>query len=152
MKVVTVNRKAYHDYHILETVEAGLVLTGTEIKAIREGRANVREAYVRPYGGEMWLLNAHISQYSAGNLNNHDPVRPRKLLLHGDQIANFTSEISAKGATMVPLRLYIKNHVAKVELALVKGKKLYDKRRAIAKKDAEREMRRATKVAMKTGR
>ncbi len=151
MKTISVNRKAYHDYHILETVEAGLVLTGTEIKAIREGRLNLREAYVRVDTGEMWLVNAHIAQYSAGNLNNHDPVRLRKLLLHKDQIARFIGTLTGKGSTMVPLKLYIKHHVAKVELALVKGKKMYDKRRDIAKKEADREMRRATKVALRSG-
>jgi len=145
MKTISVNRKALHDYHILESFEGGLVLLGTEIKSIREGRVNLRQAYVRPYGNELWLLNAHISIYSAGNLNNHDPLRPRKILLHKDQIAHIDMAISGKGTTMVALRLYIKNHYAKVQLGLAKGKKLYDKRQTIAKRDAEREMRRATK-------
>ena len=108
MKTITVNRKALHDYHILETFEGGLVLLGTEIKSIREGRVNLREAYVRPYGDELWLLNAHISIHSAGNLNNHEPQRPRKILLHKDQIARIDMAISGKGTTMVALRLYIK--------------------------------------------
>ena len=147
MKTVTVNRKAYHDYHVLETVEAGLVLKGTEIKAIREGRINLREGFARFEAGELWLLNAHISKYSAGNLNNHEPTRPRKLLLHQNQLAHFEVNLSSKGLTIVPLRLYIKNHRAKVELGLVRGKKMYDKRQVIAKKEADREMRRAIKTA-----
>lgn len=151
MKIVTVNRKAYHDYEVLETVEAGLVLKGTEIKAIREGKVNLREAFARQDGGEFWLLNAHIAQYSAGNLNNHEPTRPRKLLLHKDQVAYFGSKLSGKGLTVVPLKLYIKGHRAKVELGLARGRKVYDKRQVIAKEEAEREMRRATKVAL-TGR
>lgn len=152
MKIVATNRKAFHDYHILEAAEAGLVLTGTEIKAIREGKTILREAYVRLDRGEMWLVNAHIGHYSAGNLNNHDPMRPRKLLLHKEQIARFASSLSGKGATMVPLKLYIKEHRAKVEVALVNGKKMYDKREAIAKADAKREMQRATKVIARSSR
>jgi len=148
MKVITVNRKAYHDYQILETVEAGLALLGTEIKAIREGRVNLREAFARGEGGELWLVNAHIGQYSHGSLNNHDPTRPRKLLLHKDQIASLLKSIEQKGLTLVPLKLYIKDHVAKVELGLARGRRAYDKRAVIAEREAQREMRRATKAKL----
>ena len=142
-KMVTLNRKALHDYEILERVEAGLVLTGTEIKSIRAGRVDIREAYVRPFGNELWLINAHISTYPAGGIYNHEPTRPRKLLLHREQMANLASEAAQRGLTIVALKLYIRNHVAKVELGLARGKKLHDKRRAIIDRDREREARRA---------
>ena len=145
MKTITVNRKAYHSYHIEDTLEAGIVLMGTEIKSIRAGRINLSDAYARPERGEMWLFNAHIARYGAGGYNNHEPTRPRKLLLHKDQISMLSGRAAQKGLTLVPLRMYIKNHVAKVELGLAKGKKLYDKRQALARRDAEMEMRRATK-------
>lgn len=140
---VAVNRKAYHDYEILEKVEAGLVLAGTEIKSIRAGRVNVRDAYARPEKGELWLVNAHIAAYSQGGIYNHDPTRPRKLLLHRDQLARLTASVNQKGLSIVPLRLYIKNHVAKVELGLARGRRQYDKRKVIARRDAEREMQQA---------
>lgn len=143
-KAITVNRKALHDYDILERVEAGLVLVGTEIKSIRAGRANLRQAYARPEGGELWLVGAHIAQYPQGGIYNHEPTRPRKLLLHRDQLAQLVGAVTQKGLTIVPLRLYIRNHVAKVELGLARGRRQYDKRKAIARRDAEREMRRAT--------
>ena len=142
MKTITVNRKAYYDYAIQETVEAGLVLTGTEIKSIRAGRVNIRDAFARAEDAELWLFNAHIAQYSGGNRYNHEPTRPRKLLLHQDQIRHFSGKAEEKGLALVPLKLYFKNHRAKVELALAKGKKLYDKRRSIAKKEAERQIQR----------
>ena len=142
MKIIAVNRKARHDYDILETIEGGLVLTGTEIKSIRDGRANIRDAFARPEGGELWLYNAHIAQYGSGNRYNHEPTRPRKLLLHRDQIDKLIGNIQEKGLSLVPLKLYIKGHKAKIELALAKGRKLYDKRRSIAEKDAERQMQR----------
>jgi SsrA-binding protein len=142
-KMVTLNRKALHDYEILERVEAGLVLTGTEIKSIRAGRVDIREGYVKPQGKELWLINAHISTYPAGGIYNHEPTRPRKLLLHRDQMANLAAEAAQKGLTIVALKLYIRNHVAKVELGLARGKKLHDKRRAIIDRDREREARRA---------
>lgn len=145
VKVIAVNRKALHDYDILERVEAGLVLTGTEIKSVRAGRANVREAYARPEGGELWLVNAHIAHYSQGGIYNHEPTRTRKLLLHRDQLAQLIGAASQKGLTIVPLRLYIRNHVAKVELGLARGRRQYDKRKVIARRDAELEMRRFTK-------
>ena len=147
-KAVTVNRKAYHDYEVLEHVEAGLVLKGTEIKSIRGGRANIREAYAKPQGGELWLINAHIATYPAGGIFNHEPTRPRKLLLHKDQAANLIGSVTQKGLSIVVLKLYIKNHVAKVELGLVRGKRQYDKRRTIIDRDREREAQRSLKRAV----
>ncbi|MFQ5875416.1 MAG: SsrA-binding protein SmpB [Dehalococcoidia bacterium] len=145
MKTITVNRKARYDYAIQETIEAGLALTGTEIKSIRAGKVNIRDAFARGEDGELWLFNAHIAQYSGGNRYNHEPTRPRKLLLHRDEIRRFSGKAEEKGLALIPLKLYIKNHRAKVELALAKGKKLYDKRRSIAKKDAERQIQRAVR-------
>ena len=144
-RTFALNRKARFEYDILETHEAGLVLEGTEIKAIREGRANIADAYARPERGEMWLVNAHIGQYSAGGSVNHDPKQPRKLLLHKDQAANLIGSVTQKGLSIVPLRLYIRNHVAKVELGLVRGKRQYDKRRSIIDRDREREAQRSLK-------
>ena len=144
-KVIAVNRKATHDYEILERVEAGLVLTGTEIKSIRAGRANLREAYARPDKGELWLVSAHIAHYAQGGVNNHEPTRPRKLLLHREQIRRLTKQGAERGLTIVPLRLYLKRHLAKVELGLAKGRKRYDKRRAIVERDRGREAREATR-------
>jgi SsrA-binding protein len=143
IKTVATNRKAYHDYYIQDSQEAGIVLTGSEIKSIRAGRVNLREAYIRPEGGELWLLNAHIARYEASSYLSHEPTRPRKLLLHRRQIDNLTSKVAEKGLTLVPLRLYIKGSIAKVEVALAKGKKLYDKRESIARRDAERDIGRA---------
>ena len=142
-KTITTNRKAFYDYEVLERVEAGLALKGTEIKSIRAGQANIRDAYAWPQDGELWLLKAHIAPYRSGNVNNHDPMRPRKLLLHREQIDELVGSVTQKGLTVVPLSLYIKDHVAKVELGLVRGKKQYDKRRTIIDRDKEREARRA---------
>ena len=142
-KVIAVNRKALHDYHILETVEAGLVLTGTEIKSIRAGRVSLREAFARPDDDELWLLGAHIAQYPAAGRFNHEPTRKRKLLLHKGEMRELTAALEEKGLTLVPLRLYLKNGRAKLELALVRGKRSHDKREAIAKREAERQMQRA---------
>ena len=124
IKTVATNRKAYHNYLIQDSVEAGIVLTGTEIKSIRAGRVSLGDAYVRPEAGELWLLNAHIARYEASSYLSHEPIRPRKLLLHRKQIDSLTSEVREKGLTLVPLRLYIKDSIAKVEVALAKGKKL----------------------------
>ena len=143
MKTVTVNRKARHEYDILESIEGGLVLTGTEIKSIRDGRVNIRDALARPEGGELWLFNAHIAPYANGNRANHEPMRPRKVLMHRGQIDDLTSKVQEKGLTLVPLRMYIKNHRAKVELGLARGRRLYDKRAAIARREADRQMQRA---------
>ncbi len=145
IKTITTNRKAYHNYHVQDSVEAGIVLTGTEIKSIRAGRVNLGDAYVRPEGGELWLLNAHIARYEAGSYSSHEPMRPRKLLLHRKQINALASKILERGFTLVPLRLYIKDSLAKVEVALAKGKKLYDKRESIINREAEREMGQAIK-------
>lgn len=141
-KTICVNRKAYHDYHIEDTFEAGLVLTGTEIKSIRQGKVSLRDAYARPEGGELWLVGAHIARYQQGGRYNHEPTRPRKLLLHKDEILRLSSAVERKGLTLVPLRLYLKRGIAKVELALARGKKLYDKRRAILEREVERELAR----------
>ena len=145
IKAVATNRKAYHNYHIGDGVEAGIALTGTEIKSIRNGRVSLGDAYVKPEGGELWLLNAHIARYEAGSYSSHEPTRPRKLLLHRKQISSLSSELAEKGLTLVPTRLYLKGSIAKVEVALAKGKKLYDKREAIARRDAEREIGRISK-------
>ena len=141
-KTITVNRKAYHDYHIEDSVEAGLVLTGTEIKSIRMGRVNLKDAYARAENGELWLVGAHIAQYPGGNRYNHEPKRPRKLLLHRREIAELSGAMTRKGLTIVPLKLYLKKGIAKVELGVARGKKAYDKREAIARRDAQREMQR----------
>ena len=143
IKTVATNRKAYHDYYVQDSQEAGIALTGSEIKSIRAGRVNLRDAYIRPEGGELWLQNAHIARYEASSYLSHEPTRPRKLLLHRKQINNLTSKVGEKGLTLVPLRLYIKGNLAKVEVALAKGKKLYDKRESIARRDAERDISRA---------
>ena len=145
IKTVATNRKAYHNYLIQDSVEAGIVLTGTEIKSIRAGRVSLGDAYVKPEAGELWLLNAHIARYEAGSYLSHEPTRPRKLLLHHKQIDNLTSKVSEKGLTLVPLKLYIKGSIAKVEVALAKGKKLYDKRESIVRRETEREIGRALK-------
>ena len=145
-KIIAQNRKALHDYTILETMEAGLVLTGTEIKSIRESRVNLRDSYARDEHGEIWLYNAHIAKYPGGNRWNHEPLRPRKLLLHKKQIAPLIGTLHQKGLTLVPLKLYLnKDGIAKIELALAKGKRQYDKREDLAKKDAQREMERAVR-------
>ena len=145
IKTVATNRKAYHNYHIGDSLEAGVALTGTEIKSIRAGRVSLGDAYVRPEAGELWLLNAHIARYEAGSYLSHQPRRPRKLLLHRKQINSLTSRVLEKGFTLVPLKLYIKDSLAKVEVALAKGKRLYDKRESIARHETEREIERAIK-------
>ena len=143
IKTVATNRKAYHNYLIGDSVEAGIVLTGTEIKSIRAGKVSLGDTYVRPEAGELWLLNAHIARYEASSYLSHEPRRPRKLLLHSKQIDTLTSKMQERGLTLVPLKLYIKGNIAKVEIALGKGKKLYDKRETIARREADREMGRA---------
>jgi len=145
-RTITVNRKAYHDYHIQETFEAGIVLKGSEIKSIREGRVNLRDAYARPENSELWLFNSHIASYDAASYNTHEPLRPRKLLLHKKEINSLTSKVTQRGLTLVPLKLYIKHGIAKIQFGVAKGKKLYDKRETIARRDTEREMDRALKL------
>jgi len=142
-KTVAVNRKAFHDYEVLQRVEAGLVLTGTEIKSIRDGRANLREAYARPESGELWLFNAHIAPYPAAHRFNHEPTRRRKLLVHKGEMRELGRAVEERGLSLVPLRLYLKRGLAKVELGLVRGRRQYDKRQAIARREAERQMARA---------
>ncbi|HYM15200.1 MAG TPA: SsrA-binding protein SmpB [Dehalococcoidia bacterium] len=143
IKQVAANRKAFHDYEIVERLEAGIALTGTEIKSIRLGNANIREAHARPLDGELWLYGAHIAAYDAGSYQNHEPTRPRRLLLHKAQIREWASAIAERGLTVVPLSLYLKDGKAKVELGLVRGRKTWDKRQAIAKRDADRDIQRA---------
>ncbi len=145
IKTIATNQKAYHNYFIHDSLEAGIVLTGSEIKSIRAGRVNLRDAYVRPQGKELWLLNAHVARYDASSYLSHEPTRPRKLLLHGKQIDSLISKVKEKGLTLVPLKLYIKGSLAKVEIALAKGKRLHDKRESITRREVEREIRRATR-------
>mgnify|MGYP000196031113 FL=1 len=143
VKIVASNPKAFHDYFIEDRYEAGIVLTGSEIKSVREGRVNLRDSFVLIKDGEAWLMNAHIAPYKQAGRENHDPRRPRKLLLHRYQINRLMGRVQEKGYTIVPLQMYIKGRWAKVEIALARGKKLYDKRRAIAEREAERRIRRA---------
>lgn len=145
IKVVATNRKARHEYFLLDTYEAGLVLKGSEIKSIRAGQVSLAQAYVSVEGDEAWLVNSHIAPYNEASRNNHDPVRTRKLLLHRSEIRKLSDKVRQKGATVVPLRIYIKDGKAKIEIALAKGKKQYDKRAEIAKRDAKREMDRRYK-------
>ena len=142
-RAVASNRRAYYDYELLDRYEAGLVLKGTEIKSIRAGRADLRDAYARAQNGELWLVNAYIAPYDPASIYNHDPRRPRKLLLHRGEINKLISTVAEKGLTLIALRLYIKEHVAKVELALARGKRQYDKRRAIIDRELDRTARRA---------
>ncbi len=144
-KTLASNRKAYHDFIIEETFEAGIALTGTEIKAVRAGRANLKDGYAAIRDGEVWLLNVHISPWEGGNRENHDPLRARRLLLHRREINRMAQRIAEKGWTLVPLRIYLKNNRAKIELGLARGKKQYDKRDAIAQRDSDRELRREVK-------
>jgi SsrA-binding protein len=147
IKLIATNRKAYHDFHIGDGIEAGIALTGTEIKSIRAGQVNLRDSYVRPENGELWLLNTNIARYDAGGAWGHDPDRPRRLLLHKDQINNLASKVREKGFTIIATRLYLKDSLAKVEIALARGKKLYDKRETIARRETAREIGRALKKA-----
>jgi SsrA-binding protein len=144
-KAVCVNRKARHDYFIEETYEAGLVLMGSEVKSLRDGKANLKDSYARILNGEAFLLNAHISPYPAANQFNHEPTRTRKLLLRQQEIRRLAGKVQERGLTLIPLRLYFKNSKAKVELGLARGKKLYDKREALRRKAAEREVERSLK-------
>lgn len=144
-KLVVDNRRARHDYHLLARFEAGLVLTGTEVKSLRDGRAHLRNAYGDVREGEVWLVGAHISEYAQGNAANHDPDRDRKLLLHRGEIASLIGKVRERGLTLVPTRLYFKNGRAKVELAVARGKEVRDKRRDIARRDADRQIERALK-------
>jgi SsrA-binding protein len=145
IKVVATNRKARHEYEFHDTFEAGLVLLGSEIKSIRAGRVSLQEGFVLFDGGEAWLANVHIAQYDPASGQNHEPKRRRKLLLHRREINRLQARVQEKGYTVVPTRLYLKDGRAKVEIALARGKKLYDKRQTIAKRDSERQVERALK-------
>ena len=144
-KVLAQNRKASHDYIILDTIEAGMVLTGTEIKSVRKAKINLKDGYASIRNGEVFLQNVHISPFEQGNIFNHDPLRTRKLLLHKKQIKYLIEETKTTGVTLVPLKVYLKNGVAKVLIGLAKGKKSYDKRDALKQKDMKREIDRAMK-------
>ena len=141
-KLITQNRKARHNYLIEDTFEAGLALVGTEVKSCRNGKANLTDAYATVQDDEIWLMQCHINPYSHGNRANHDPLRPRKLLLHRNEIERMKVAVTQDGRTLVPLRLYFKHGLAKAEIAIARGKKTYDKRQDIAKRDAERSMQR----------
>lgn len=145
IKVVSGNRKAYHEYHIDEKYEAGIVLTGTEVKSVRDSRINLREGYAKIENGELFLYNVHISTYAQGNRYNHEPLRIRKLLMHRREINRLYGKLKEKGYTLIPLQVYIKKGLIKIEIGLARGKKLYDKRAALTEKTARREMERAFK-------
>jgi SsrA-binding protein len=142
-KVIATNRRASHDYFLEDRYEAGLVLTGTEIKSIRAGKVSLQHAYVIPQRDELWLIDAHIAPYEHGSRQNHDPKRPRKLLLHRREINRLTDQVSIRGYTIVPTQLYLKDGLAKLEIALARGKRQYDKRQAISKRESQRQMERA---------
>ncbi len=143
IKVIAKNKKARFEYHLLDFFEAGLVLTGTEIKSVRANQVSLQRSFVQPKGGELWLMEAHIAEYKHGNRENHDPTRPRKLLLHRREIEKLLDDLAQKGVTIVPTKLYLKNGRAKVEIAIARGKKLHDKRGDLAKRDAKRQVERA---------
>jgi SsrA-binding protein len=145
-KLIAENRRARHDYHLLERLEAGLALTGTEVKSLREGRADLQRAFADVRGNEVYLVGAHIDEYAQGNMMNHDPDRDRKLLLHRGEIASLIAKVQERGLTLVPTRLYFKDGRAKVELAVARGKEARDKRRDIADRDAKRQIERALKT------
>ncbi|MDZ4710807.1 MAG: SsrA-binding protein SmpB [bacterium] len=142
IKIISTNRKANFEYAILSRYEAGVVITGTEVKSLREGKVNLQESYGRVINDEVWVINLHINEYKFGNINNHEPLRNRKLLLHKKEIRKIKQELQEKGLTLVPLKIYFKNSLVKVELGIAKGKKLYDKRESIKKREVERKLSR----------
>jgi SsrA-binding protein len=147
---VAVNRRAWHDYDILERIEAGIALTGSEIKSVRQGKVSLQEAYARPQNGELWLIGAHIAEYDPASYMGHEPRRPRRLLLHRGQIRDLEREVEQRGLTLVPLRLYLnKRGLAKLEVAVARGRRQYDKRQAVAKREAQREMERALRHSVR---
>jgi SsrA-binding protein len=150
LKVVTTNRKAYHEYFVEDDFEAGLVLTGTEIKSIRAGHVNVQESYIQVTENEAWVYGMHIATYEQGNRQNHEPLRPRKLLLHSYEIDRLVQRVQQRGYTVIPLRLLIRKGRAKLQIALAKGKKLYDKRESLAKRDAQRNIERSLRDFQKS--
>ncbi len=143
IKIIAENRRARAEYAIEETYEAGIALRGTEVKSLREGRANLKESFAEVHGGEAWLVGCHISPYGHGNIHNHDPVRTRKLLLHKEEIRRLLGKTQEKGLTLVPMKMYFKRGRAKIELGLGRGKKLYDRRQDMKERDANREIQRA---------
>jgi SsrA-binding protein len=143
IKVICRNKRAFHEYEVLESLECGVVLTGTEVKSLRDGHASLEDAYAKLDGEEVWLIGSDVPEYAMGNRMNHKPKRPRKLLLHRREISKFAGKATQKGFTLVPLRIYFKDGLAKVELAVARGKQLHDKRQAAKKADAQREIRRA---------
>ena len=145
VKLVCQNRKAYHDYQIEETIEAGIALLGTEVKSLRDGKANLKDSYVLMKEGEAFLLNCHISPYSHGNILNHEPLRTRKLLMHREEIDKLSGQAAAKGYTLIPLKIYFKDSRAKVEIGVARGKRLFEKRETIKEREAKREIERAMK-------
>ncbi len=146
VKLIANNKKAYHDYFIEETYEAGIALHGTEVKSLRMGKCSIKESFIRIEGGEVYVYGMHISPYEKGNIFNKDPLRVKKLLLHKSEINKITGRIAVKGYTLIPLKVYFKGSLAKVEIGLARGKKLYDKRQDIAKKDQRREAEKEFKV------
>jgi SsrA-binding protein len=145
MKVLSTNKKAFFDYEIIDSLEVGIVLLGTEVKSAKEGKVNLKDSFVKIMNGEAYLLNCHISPYSHGNITNHDPTRTRKLLLHKKELNKLIGKSKEKGLTLIPLKMYLKGNKIKVEIALAKGKKIYDKRESIKKKDISREIKRELK-------
>lgn len=145
IKVIAKNKKAFHEYFVEERFEAGMVLKGTEIKSIRAGRINLKEGFARIHQGELYLMNVHISEYEQGNIHNHDPIRTRKLLMHKGEISKLIGLTKEKGYSIIPIKVFLKNGFAKIDIALAKGKKQYDKRETMKRKDANREMQRALK-------
>ncbi|MBI3090436.1 MAG: SsrA-binding protein SmpB [Candidatus Tectomicrobia bacterium] len=152
VKIICQNKKARFEYEVIETLEAGLALQGTEVKSLREGRANLADSYAVIEDGEVILLNCHISPYAPGNIHNHNPLRPRKLLLHKREIRRLYGKLAERGLTAVPLRLYFRNGLAKAEIALVRGKKLYDKRETIKRRDAQRDIERVFRRSQRGGK
>ena len=150
IKIVAENRKAFHDYFIDDRVEAGIILTGTEIKSIRNGKVNLKDSYARIKDGEVWVHQMHISTYEQGNRYNHDPLRPRKLLLHSSEINKLVGKIQLQGLTLLPIKMYLKNGMAKVELAVGQGKKNYDKRQVLAEREGKRDIERALRERNKS--
>ncbi len=144
-KVISTNRKARHDFHIEDSFEAGIVLTGTEVKSVRNSRVNLKDSYAKVEGGELFLYNMHISQYEPGNRFNHEPMRVRKLLMRKAEIGRLAGKVKEKGFALIPLKIYMREGLVKIDLGLARGKKLYDKRRDIAERDRKREMERAVK-------
>ncbi|MBQ5953642.1 MAG: SsrA-binding protein SmpB [Lachnospiraceae bacterium] len=149
IRLIAQNKKAYHDYFIDDTYEAGISLVGTEVKSLRMGKCSLKESYIDEKGGELFIVGMHISPYEKGNIFNRDPLRVRRLLLHDYEIRKLSSQVKVKGYTIVPLKVYFKGQLVKVEIGLAKGKKLYDKRETIAKRDADREARREVKEEMR---